>query len=337
MSDRTESAPGATVRSPTAARILPAAAAGAIAEAVTALKAGGLVGMPTETVYGLAADAANPAAVARIFAAKGRPRFNPLIVHVTGRDMAAEIAEIPPPAESLMSRFWPGPLTLVLDRRPDAAIAELATAGLPTIAVRAPAHPVARELIARLGRPVVAPSANRSGHVSPTTAAHVAADLGEAVAVVLDAGPSTVGLESTVVRLEADGRWWLLRPGAVTREEIAALLGPPVSGAGDRPDQPLSPGRLLRHYAPAKPLRLDVVEPEADEFFIAFGPLAGDANLSERGDLTEAAARLFALLREAEASAKPRIAVAPIPDEGLGQAICDRLRRAAAGSGEKEG
>ncbi len=337
MSDRTETASRATAREGSAARILPAAAESALAEAVEALEAGRLVGMPTETVYGLAADALNPAAVARIFAAKGRPRFNPLIVHVTGRDMAAGLAEIPPAAESLIARFWPGPLTLVLDRRPAAAIAELATAGLPTVALRAPAHPVARELIARLGRPVVAPSANRSGHVSPTTAAHVAADLGAEVAVILDAGPSTVGIESTVVRVEADGRWRLLRPGAVTEEEIAALLGPPADDAPDSPGRPLSPGRLLRHYAPTKPLRIDVTRPGRDEFYIGFGRQRADANLSERGDLTEAAARLFALLREAEAGTKPRIAVAPIPDEGLGRAIRDRLIRAAAGSGEKEG
>ncbi len=329
MSDRTESAPSATVRSPTVARILPAAAAGAVAEAVAALEAGALVGMPTETVYGLAADAANPEAVARIFAAKGRPRFNPLIAHVTDRAMADRLARIPPAAEALIARFWPGPLTVVLDRRPDAPLAELATAGLPTIALRAPAHATAQALIAAFGRPVVAPSANRSGHVSPTTAAHVAADLENAVAVILDAGPCAVGIESTVVRVEADGRWWLLRPGAITEEEIAPLLGPPARAEADRADRPLSPGQLLRHYAPGKPLRLDATAAEADEFLIGFGSIAGEATLSARGDLTEAAARLFALLREAEASPKPRIAVAPIPACGLGRAIRDRLERAA--------
>ena len=204
--------------------------------------------------------------------------------------MAGSLARIPPAAEILITHFWPGPLTVVLDRRPDAPVAELATAGLPTIALRAPAHATAQALIATLGRPVVAPSANRSGHVSPTTAAHVAADLKDAVAVILDAGPCAVGIESTVV---------------------------------------LSPGQLLRHYAPGKPLRLDATTAEVDEFLIGFGPVAGEVTLSARGDLTEAAARLFALLREAEASPKPRIAVAPIPARGLGRAIRDRLERAA--------
>ncbi len=329
MSDRTESAPSATVRSPAAPRILPAAATRAIAEAAAALADGALVGMPTETVYGLAADAANPQAVARIFAVKGRPHFNPLIAHVADRAMAGSLARIPPAAEILITHFWPGPLTVVLDRRPDAPVAELATAGLPTIALRAPAHATAQALIATLGRPVVAPSANRSGHVSPTTAAHVAADLKDAVAVILDAGPCAVGIESTVVRVEADGRWWLLRPGAITEEEIASHLGPPARAQADRTGRPLSPGQLLRHYAPGKPLRLDATTAEVDEFLIGFGPVAGEVTLSARGDLTEAAARLFALLREAEASPKPRIAVAPIPARGLGRAIRDRLERAA--------
>ncbi len=329
MPDRTESAPNATVRSPSAPRILPAAAAGAITEAVAALKAGALVGMPTETVYGLAADAANPQAVARIFAAKGRPRFNPLIAHVADRAMADRLAHIPPAADALIARFWPGPLTLVLDRRPDAPVAELATAGLSTVALRAPAHASAQALITALGRPVVAPSANRSGHVSATTADHVAADLGGRVAVILDAGPCRIGLESTVVRVEAEGRWWLLRPGAIAEEDITSLLGPPARAEADRADRPLSPGLLLRHYAPGKPLRLDVTTAEADEFLIGFGAVAGEVTLSARGDLTEAAARLFALLRKAEASPKPRIAVAPIPARGLGRAIRDRLERAA--------
>ncbi len=329
MSDRTESALGATVRPPAAPRILPAAAADAIAQAVAALETGALVGMPTETVYGLAADATNAEAVARIFAAKGRPRFNPLIAHVVDRTMADRLARIPTAAEALIARFWPGPLTLVLERRQEAPVAELATGGLPTIALRAPAHPAARALITRLGRPVVAPSANRSGHVSPTTAAHVAADLGNSVAVILDAGPCALGIESTVVRVEADGRWWLLRPGAITEEALTALLGPPVRAEAERAGRPLSPGQLLRHYAPDKPLRLDATTAESDEFLIGFGPVAGAVTLSARGDLTEAAVRLFALLREAEASPKPRIAVAPIPARGLGRAIRDRLERAA--------
>ncbi len=305
----------------------------AIGRAVAVLRAGGLVAMPTETVYGLAADAGDPQAVARVFAAKGRPRFNPLIAHVADARMAARCVGIPPAARDLIDAFWPGPLTLVLPRRADAPIAEAASAGLPTLAVRAPAHETAHALITAFGGPLVAPSANLSGHVSPTRAEHVLADLEGRVDLVLDAGACSVGLESTVVRVTTEGRVRILRPGAVTPADLARVLGDDAPIDGTRTTTQAvrieAPGMLSRHYAPEKPLRLDVRTPAPDEFLIGFGKVAGDANLSPAGDLREAAARLFALLRKAEASERPRIAVAPIPEEGLGLAIRDRLSRAA--------
>jgi L-threonylcarbamoyladenylate synthase len=314
-----------------------ASAEAGIAAAAAALARGALVGLPTETVYGLAADARSDAAVAAIFAAKGRPRFNPLIVHVPSREHTERIMAMTPAARLLADAFWPGPLTLVLPRRPDSGIGDLATAGLDTVAVRVPAHPVARAVLAAAGMPLAAPSANRSGHVSPTTAAHVAADLGDAVAVILDAGPTGIGLESTVVGFDGD-RAVLLRPGGLPRADIERVLGAPLLVPDHDPDRPASPGMLVKHYAPAAQLRLDAREVRAGEALLAFGPAlppgATDAvavfNLSPSGNLTEAAAHLFAALRMLDEKAE-RIAVMPIPDHGLGEAINDRLRRAAEG------
>jgi len=281
--------------------------------------------MPTETVYGLAADATNARAVAAVYEAKGRPSFNPLIAHVTDIAMARSIARFDERAELLAAVFWPGPLTLVLPVLDDASICDLARAGLETVAVRAPGHPIAQALIAAFGRPVVAPSANRSGRPSPTTFADAFEETGAAVAAALDGGPCAVGLESTVVALLDHPR--LLRPGAVTRGEIEAVVGLLIDAGGDAKR---SPGRLARHYAPNAPVRLDVTTPAPGEAWLAFGREGtGPWNLSPTGDLREAAANLFAYLRAADRSAPTAIAVAPIPDEGLGEAINDRLYRAA--------
>ncbi|HZC15470.1 MAG TPA: L-threonylcarbamoyladenylate synthase [Caulobacteraceae bacterium] len=292
------------------------------------MAAGELVILPTETVYGLAADAADAAAVARLYEAKGRPRFNPLIAHVEDRAAAEQFARLDGRALLLADAFWPGPLTLVAPLTAAAAVCDLARAGLDTVAVRAPAHALAREVLRQFGRPIVAPSANRSGRPSPTTVADAVAETGPAAAIALDGGPCAVGLESTVVAL-LDGPPRLLRPGAVTRAEIEALIGPLAEAEADARR---SPGRLTRHYAPNAPLRLDADGPRAGEAFLAFGP-PPDAplvfNLSPGRDLAEAAARLFALLRAADATGPTAIAVAPIPDDGLGEAINDRLRRAA--------
>lgn len=310
-----------------APRIVSANAAGT-AEAAALLRAGGLVAVPTETVYGLAARADSAAAVAAIYRAKGRPDFNPLIVHVPDLAAARAIARFDERAERLAEAFWPGALTLVLPLRGGAGIAPAVTAGLPTIALRCPAHPAMRTLLAQTGLPLAAPSANRSGGVSPTRAAHVAASLGAAVPLVLDGGTCTAGLESTIVALRDSGSWQLLRPGPVTAGEIAALLGtPPDAVTSTRIE---APGQLARHYAPGKPLRLDAAAAVADEFLIGFGAIPGDCTLSAAGDLAEAAAQLYACLHRAAAAPQPRIAVAPIPAEGIGAAIADRLRRAAA-------
>jgi L-threonylcarbamoyladenylate synthase len=306
--------------------IIPADEAG-IARAAEALRTGRLVAMPTETVYGLAADATQPEAVARIYAAKGRPRFNPLIAHVTDLDAALSLADLPAPAIELATRFWPGPLTLVAPRRLDAAVCDLAVAGLETIAVRAPAHPIARALLAAVARPLAAPSANRSGHVSPTRPEHAEADLGDALAFTLDGGPCVVGLESTIVGF-LGGPPVLLRPGGVARCAIKDIVGPlAASGPGVQ-----APGMLASHYAPRARLRLDAAAPRDGETYLGFGPGApwGAANLSPTGDLVEAAARLFETLRSLDAAGAAVIAVAPIPAEGLGEAIRDRLARAAA-------
>jgi L-threonylcarbamoyladenylate synthase len=290
----------------------------AIAEAARLIAGGQLVAMPTETVYGLAADAANGEAVARIYEAKGRPAFNPLIVHVLDVGQAAGIAEFGDEASALAERHWPGPLTLVLPLRPDAPIASLVTAGLATIAIRSPAHPAMRDLLVAAGRPLAAPSANASGRISPTRADHVLAGLGGRIPLIVDAGPTAHGLESTIVALTG-GPPRLLRPGPID-------LGLRTDDAGAIE----APGQLRSHYAPTKPVRLDAVAGRRDEWLIGFGAVRGDATLSASGDVMEAAANLFERLHEAEAAAEPFIAVAPIPDTGLGAAINDRLRRAAA-------
>lgn len=306
-------------------RILPSDAAG-IAAAADVLRAGGLVAVPTETVYGLAARADDGAAVAGIYAAKGRPSFNPLIVHVADVTQAETLALFSPLARTLAAQFWPGPLTLVLPRRADAPVASLVTAGLDTIALRCPAHPVMQALVRSVG-PLAAPSANASGRISPTKAAHVLESLD---VPVIDAGPCAAGVESTIIAVADDG-WRLLRPGAVAVEAIADVAGSPL--AETEPAKVQAPGMLASHYAPDQPVRLEVVTARADEFHIGFGPVAGDANLSASGDLAEAAARLFDLLHVAQASGKAGIAVAPVPRHGLGLAINDRLARAAAPRG----
>jgi len=305
-----------------------------IARADKILRAGGLVVFPTETVYGLGADATNPLAVARVFEAKGRPRFNPLIAHVLDLEEAERQARLGPKARELAQRFWPGPLTIVAPRKPESTVAELACAGLATIALRAPSHPMARKLLAAFGKPIVAPSANRSGHVSATTAQHAAADLGDRIDLVLDGGPTPIGLESTIVALDEEGRATLLRAGAIARTDIEAVVGTlaaPETGAI------AAPGMLQSHYAPRARLRLDVTSPRADEAYLAFGAPAppGGLTLSATGNLVEAAANLYAHLRALDAAGVQTIAVAPIPRHGLGEAIRDRLARAAAPRGER--
>ncbi|WP_226638107.1 L-threonylcarbamoyladenylate synthase [Novosphingobium profundi] len=299
-----------------------------LASAGEILRSGGLVAVPTETVYGLAARADRDESVAAIYAAKGRPSFNPLIVHVADTDAAEAIAHLDARAKALAEAFWPGPLTMVLPLREGAPVAAAVTAGLPTVALRCPAHAVMRAVIAETGLPLAAPSANASGGVSPTSAAHVVASLGGRVDAVIDGGPCEAGLESTIVGLREGGRWQVLRPGPIAADTLAQVLGcapdPVISQAIE------APGQLASHYAPGKPVRLDADAAEADEFHIGFGPVAGDASLSPTGDLNEAASRLYALLHQGAADSHPRIAIAPVPETGIGAAINDRLRRAAA-------
>lgn len=309
------------------APVLPADAPSAILRAAERLSEGGLVAMPTETVYGLAADASNAAAVARLYQAKGRPRFNPLIAHVTGIAMAKTLVEWNPLADALAQAFWPGPLTLVLPKLAGAPICDLANAGLDSVALRSPRHAGAQALLAAFGAPLVAPSANPSGGVSPTTARHVSDGLGEKLDLILDGGACSVGLESTVIAI-LDGRATLLRPGGLERAQIEAITGP-LAAAGHS-DAPASPGMLQSHYAPGAALRLNVTQARPGELLLGFGMIGGDLNLSPRGDLAEAAAGLFAALRELDARGPASIAVAPIPEQGLGEAINDRLQRAAA-------
>jgi L-threonylcarbamoyladenylate synthase len=311
----------------------------AVAEAARCLKEGGLVAFPTETVYGLGADAANAGAIARLYQAKGRPLFNPLIATVGELRAARQIAVFDARARLLAETFWPGPLTLVLPKAPRCAVADLATAGLDTVAVRLPAHPVALALLEAFGGAVVAPSANLSGHVSPTTAQHVASDLNGRIDLILDGGAVAVGVESTIVGCFEEPV--LLRPGGLPREMIERVLGSALVRPPDAPigaaGQPLAPGMLASHYAPHTPVRLEADRIKADEALLAFGPgrVAGiDAarfvmNLSERGDLAEAAANLFGHLRALDAVGAGTIAVMPVPHHGLGEAINDRLRRAA--------
>ncbi|WP_305097566.1 L-threonylcarbamoyladenylate synthase [Croceibacterium aestuarii] len=308
-----------------APEILAPDAAG-LARAGEILRAGGLVAVPTETVYGLAARADRVDAVAAIYRAKGRPDFNPLIVHVASLGTARRLAVLDERAENLAARYWPGPLTLVLPLRDDSGLAPAVTAGLPTVALRMPDHPATRRLLAETGLPLAAPSANRSGALSPTQPRHVVASLGASVAAVIDGGICSRGLESTIVALRDNG-WQLLRPGPIGEAEIASVLGEPLPLQGGAIE---APGQLAQHYSPGKPLRLGAQAAQAGEFLIGFGALKGDCTLSATGDLAEAAARLYQCLHEAAASAKPRIAVAEIRETGMGAAINDRLRRAAA-------
>lgn len=308
------------------------ASAEQIDRAAGLIRARGLVAFPTETVYGLGANALDGEAVARIFEAKGRPRFNPLIVHVASREEAERLAVFSGDARRLAEAFWPGPLTLVLPRRPDTGLSDLVSAGLPTVALRVPAHKTACALIRAAGVPIAGPSANPSGRISPTTAAHVAADLGDIIDMILDGGPCAAGLESTIVSLAGEEPV-LLRAGAVARQDIESAIGRTLAEA-DRAERPQAPGMLPSHYAPRAKLRLNANGAREEELFLAFGPHRGAApphlNLSESGDLREAAAKLFAYLRLLDAQNAGTIAVAPIPEEGLGEAINDRLRRAAA-------
>jgi L-threonylcarbamoyladenylate synthase len=303
--------------------------AGGIAKAADLLRQSALVAFPTETVYGLGGDAQSDQAVAGIYAAKGRPSFNPLIVHLPDLSEVEKIADIGPNARKLAQAFWPGPLTLVLPLRPDARLSPLVTAGLETVAVRVPAHPLAQDLLRAFAGPVAAPSANPSGRVSPTTAVHVLDGLTGRIAAVLDGGPCQVGLESTIVLPDPDPI--LLRPGGVPAEAIEELLGRPITLTAAK-DKPTAPGQLASHYAPEAAVRLNATEAPEGEVLVGFGQVQGALNLSPSGDLVEAASRLFSLLREADrlAGQGGRIAFAPVPDTGLGRAINDRLRRAAA-------
>ncbi len=307
-----------------------------IAKATQTILDGGLVAMPTETVYGLAADASNDRAVARIFDAKGRPQFNPLIIHVSGAEMACRYAELPPVAKKLADQFWPGALTLVLARHDNCAISHLVSAGLKTIAIRAPKHHIAQALIKAVDRPLAAPSANRSGSISPTRPEHVRESLGSRVDLILDGGPCSVGVESTIVKVDHD-TVTLLRPGGIPREDIEQCLGHALATASTA--APIeAPGMLASHYAPNTQIRLNVTKPESDDAFLGFGNYTMDSpnalNLSPDGDPQEAAANLFHYLHKLDTIAQLQgmttIACAPIPMEGLGAAINDRLRRAAA-------
>ena len=305
-----------------------AARAGAVARAAAILRGGGLVALPTETVYGLGADARDGRAVARVFEAKGRPRFNPLIVHVQDAEAAFALGLADGNARALAEAFWPGALTLLVPLRPGARLSDLVTAGTGRVALRVPSHPVARDLMRAFEGPIAAPSANPSGRISPTAAAHVVAGLGGRIDAVLDGGPCAVGVESAIVGL-GSGPPRLLRPGGVPAEAIEAALGRPLAGPGDA----VAPGRLASHYAPRGAVRLDAEAPRPGERMLGFGAVPGDLTLSASGELREAAANLFAALHALDAMGGP-IAVAPIPDRGLGRAIRDRLTRAAAPRGE---
>lgn len=316
-----------------------------IAEAAGLLRAGGLVALPTETVYGLGANALDGRAVAKIFEAKGRPQFNPLIVHVPDASAAEKLVVMDERARAVAAAFWPGPLTLILPRRGDCPVSELCSAGLPTLAVRVPAHPVAQQILKEAGVPIAAPSANRSGTITATTPAHVAQSIGGAVDLIVAGGPCRVGLESTVLDLSGEHPA-ILRPGAIAAEDLAPVIGGVAYDTGDH-GRPKSPGQMLHHYAPSIPLRLNAVDVREGEALLAFGPLkfmgvqgAGAAkdlpdsmlrNLSETGDLNEAAANLFRMLRDLDRPGHRGIAVMNIPAQGLGHAINDRLTRAARG------
>jgi L-threonylcarbamoyladenylate synthase len=294
----------------------------AIAEAARLIHAGEPIAVPTETVYGLAADATNAESVVRIYEAKGRPSFNPLIVHVFDVDQARKIADFGPLSTELAERHWPGPLTIVAPLKPDSGIASLVTAGLPTIGIRVPNHRAIQALLRAVGRPLAAPSANASGSISPTRAGHVKRSLGGRIPLIIDDGASPGGIESTIVA-ETDGKLRLLRRGPIEIEGAALVKASKLE----------APGQMSSHYAPSKPLRLNAPTAEDGEYLIGFGAVAGDSSLSPSGDLMEAAARLFDLLHIADASDRPKIAVVPVPETGLGLAINDRLRRAAAPRG----
>ena len=309
---------GRAMTGPAETRVMPIDEA-AIAEAARLILAGDPVAVPTETVYGLAGDATNAAAVARIYAAKGRPAFNPLIVHVPDLASAERVGRFDGQARALAVRHWPGPLTLVVPLREPSVIASIVTAGLPTVALRVPAHPVMQALLQACGRPLAAPSANASGLISPTKASHVLASLKGRIPLVIDGGATQRGIESTIVAA-TDGRLRLLRSGPI--EVDAAEIGNPTAIE--------APGQLASHYAPNKPLRLDATAAAGDEFLIGFGPVAGQVSLSTTGDPIEAAARLFDLLHQADEAPQQRIAVAPVPGNGIAAAIRDRLKRAAA-------
>lgn len=306
--------------------ILPANEA-AVAAAADMLRGGQIVAVPTETVYGLAADASNPQAVARIYAAKGRPDFNPLIVHVADRKAAERLAVFGEVASRLAKAFWPGPLTLVLPFKESARVTKAVTAGLSSIAIRCPAHPVMQAVLRATGMNLAAPSANKSGRISPTRAEHILESLGAVVPMILDAGPCAAGLESTIVAVREDG-WQILRPGPFTEAELTAIVGSaPITATNAKIE---APGQTASHYAPVKPLRLNAQTASVDEWHIGFGKVQGDDNLSPSGNLLEAAAQLFDCLHKADASKRRTIAVAPVPEEGIGAAINDRLARAAA-------
>lgn len=308
--------------------LLPADEAG-LAQAIERLAAGEPVAVPTETVYGLAARADRAEAVAAIYRAKGRPDFNPLIVHVSDVAAAEKLALVDERARVLARAFWPGALTMVLPLREGAPLAAAVTAGLPTVALRCPAHPVMRQVLAQSGLALAAPSANRSGGVSPTRAEHVAESLAGRIGLVLDGGACAQGLESTIVALREGGGWQVLRPGPITAQALAEALGEDeLASSSDAGIE--APGQMTSHYAPGKPVRLNAREAEADEFHIGFGAIAGAMNLSLSGDMAEAAANLYAALHASARAAQPRVAVAPVPDSDIGAAINDRLRRAAA-------
>jgi len=300
-----------------------------ISVAAAVIQRGGLVAVPTETVYGLAARADSDVAVAAIYRAKGRPDFNPLIVHIADIAAGEELAVFDVRAKLLAAHFWPGALTMVLPKRANAPLAGAVTAGLPAVALRCPAHPAMRALLMQSGLPLAAPSANRSGGVSPSCAAHVAASLGVRVELILDGGNCSAGIESTIVALREGGGWQILRPGPITEAEISGIMGGKSDvTASDGAIE--APGQLASHYAPGKPMRLEAADAEADEFHIGFGAVAGDINLSPSADLAEAAAQLYVALHAAATALHKRIAVASIPQQGIGAAINDRLRRAAA-------
>jgi L-threonylcarbamoyladenylate synthase len=315
-------------------RIIRSCDAASLRDAGDFIRAGGLVAFPTETVYGLGADATNGKAVACIFAAKGRPQFNPLIVHVADLDAAEALGQFSDAARLLAKHFWPGPLTLVVARRETSPVSDLVSAGLPTLAIRVPDHAIAQALLKAAQRPLAAPSANRSGHVSATLAEHVAADLGDRVSMILDGGATAHGLESTIIDATGDDLV-LLRPGAISIEALQAVTGATIARGPGNAARPHAPGQLESHYAPRAALRLNARDVAADEALLAFGPNALAAskqaiNLSPSGNLIEAAANLFAALRALDASGAATIAVMPIPNTGLGEAINDRLKRAAA-------